>query len=192
MRSSTFRKTTTALYCGMSSSYSTGIWKFPPTIPMLERCDAIRSSSSQRRSVSPMFRWRQASSFHRSFCNTHMRNVVRLTSTAFSISSSVGSMMEESVLLLSRSDTSTSSPTGNDDNHHNDDDDNEASSRHFRVYYNDVYEVQLPPNHRFPMKKYRMVRELIQREVLQRQLQQQRRTVGDNAKKHTMPAIGTL
>ncbi len=33
----------------------------------------------------------------------------------------------------------------------------------FRVYYNDVYEVQLPPRHRFPMKKYEQVRKQLQR-----------------------------
>ena len=34
-----------------------------------------------------------------------------------------------------------------------------ASSFHstFPIYYNDVYEVNLPPNHRFPMAKYRQV-----------------------------------
>jgi len=33
----------------------------------------------------------------------------------------------------------------------------------FTIYYNDVYEVQLPPKHRFPMSKYRKVRELVQK-----------------------------
>lgn len=32
----------------------------------------------------------------------------------------------------------------------------------FPIYYNDVYEVLLPPKHRFPMTKYRKVRERIQ------------------------------
>lgn len=32
----------------------------------------------------------------------------------------------------------------------------------FRIYYNDVYEVPLPPNHRFPMEKYRKVRLMLQ------------------------------
>ena len=32
----------------------------------------------------------------------------------------------------------------------------------FRVYYNDVYEVPLPPRHRFPMKKYGQVRRQVQ------------------------------
>lgn len=33
---------------------------------------------------------------------------------------------------------------------------------YFRIYYNDVYEVPLPPNHRFPMEKYRKVRLMLQ------------------------------
>ena len=32
----------------------------------------------------------------------------------------------------------------------------------FAIYYNDVYEVDLPPGHRFPMAKYRIVREGVQ------------------------------
>lgn len=32
----------------------------------------------------------------------------------------------------------------------------------FPIYYNDVYEVTLPENHRFPMDKYRQVRRLAQ------------------------------
>mmetsp|Transcript_7319 Transcript_7319/g.11138 ORF Transcript_7319/g.11138 Transcript_7319/m.11138 type:complete len:505 (-) Transcript_7319:1899-3413(-) len=32
----------------------------------------------------------------------------------------------------------------------------------FPIYYNDVYEVPLPPRHRFPMSKYRQVRERVQ------------------------------
>ena len=35
----------------------------------------------------------------------------------------------------------------------------------FPIYYNDVYEVKLPPNHRFPMDKYRRVRELVQSSI---------------------------
>ena len=36
---------------------------------------------------------------------------------------------------------------------------------YFRVYYNDVYEVILPPKHRFPMQKYAQVRTLFQKWV---------------------------
>ncbi|KAL3808718.1 LOW QUALITY PROTEIN: hypothetical protein ACHAXA_003797 [Cyclostephanos tholiformis] len=36
---------------------------------------------------------------------------------------------------------------------------------YFAIYYNDVYEVDLPPGHRFPMKKYRIVREALQAKV---------------------------
>lgn len=36
---------------------------------------------------------------------------------------------------------------------------------YFPIYYNDVYKVQLPPNHRFPMDKYRQVREMVQQKI---------------------------
>ena len=32
----------------------------------------------------------------------------------------------------------------------------------FKLFYNDIYQVALPPTHRFPMGKYRIVRERIQ------------------------------
>ena len=35
----------------------------------------------------------------------------------------------------------------------------------FKVFYNDVYEVPLPPRHRFPMKKYAQVRQEFQRRL---------------------------
>eukprot|EP00550_Attheya_septentrionalis_P010416 CAMPEP_0198282878 /NCGR_PEP_ID=MMETSP1449-20131203/2605_1 /TAXON_ID=420275 /ORGANISM="Attheya septentrionalis, Strain CCMP2084" /LENGTH=438 /DNA_ID=CAMNT_0043979295 /DNA_START=236 /DNA_END=1552 /DNA_ORIENTATION=+ len=35
----------------------------------------------------------------------------------------------------------------------------------FTIYYNDVYEVILPPNHRFPMEKYGKVRRRIQNKI---------------------------
>mmetsp|Transcript_2363 Transcript_2363/g.3522 ORF Transcript_2363/g.3522 Transcript_2363/m.3522 type:complete len:426 (-) Transcript_2363:28-1305(-) len=38
-------------------------------------------------------------------------------------------------------------------------------SAYFPIYYNDVYEVPLPPNHRFPMEKYRQVRERVQENI---------------------------
>lgn len=38
------------------------------------------------------------------------------------------------------------------------------SSYRVHFFYNDIYEVQLPNNHRFPMEKYRLVRETVQRE----------------------------
>lgn len=37
----------------------------------------------------------------------------------------------------------------------------------FRIFYNDVYEVKLPKGHRFPMNKYRQVRELVQQRISQ-------------------------
>ena len=36
---------------------------------------------------------------------------------------------------------------------------------YFAIYYNDVYEVDLPPGHRFPMAKYRIVREGVQAKI---------------------------
>ena len=38
----------------------------------------------------------------------------------------------------------------------------DPSKPFFPIYYNDVYEVHLPENHRFPMDKYRKVRRLAQ------------------------------
>ncbi len=35
----------------------------------------------------------------------------------------------------------------------------------FPIYYNDVYEVNLPPGHRFPMGKYREVRKALQSKI---------------------------
>jgi acetoin utilization deacetylase AcuC-like enzyme len=35
----------------------------------------------------------------------------------------------------------------------------------FPIYCNDVYEVKLSPNHRFPMEKYRRVREIVQNHI---------------------------
>mmetsp|Transcript_12732 Transcript_12732/g.15610 ORF Transcript_12732/g.15610 Transcript_12732/m.15610 type:complete len:441 (+) Transcript_12732:50-1372(+) len=35
----------------------------------------------------------------------------------------------------------------------------------FPIFYNDVYEVPLPPRHRFPMSKYRKVRERVQNKI---------------------------
>lgn len=40
-----------------------------------------------------------------------------------------------------------------------------AQRAFFRVFYNDVYEVPLPPRHRFPMKKYAQVRKEVQRRL---------------------------
>lgn len=39
-----------------------------------------------------------------------------------------------------------------------------GNERRFKLFYNDGYEVPLPPKHRFPMGKYRIVRELLQRD----------------------------
>jgi hypothetical protein len=45
----------------------------------------------------------------------------------------------------------------------------------FRIYYNDVYEVELPPRHRFPMKKYAQVRKQIQKWIADLPEEEQRR-----------------
>ena len=37
-----------------------------------------------------------------------------------------------------------------------------------RFFYNDVYKVVLPEKHRFPMTKYRLVRDLLQSELADR------------------------
>jgi acetoin utilization deacetylase AcuC-like enzyme len=52
--------------------------------------------------------------------------------------------------------------TSTNDDHMVQDSTNHPSLPSFPIYYNDVYEVPLPPNHRFPMTKYRKVRERIQ------------------------------
>ena len=39
-----------------------------------------------------------------------------------------------------------------------------SAGRKTVLYYNDVYEVELPVTHKFPMKKYRLVRETLQQE----------------------------
>eukprot|EP00729_Bicosta_minor_P020924 gene20924-4537_t len=40
-----------------------------------------------------------------------------------------------------------------------------SRNRALRLFYNDVYEFPLPATHRFPMDKYRLVREQLQREL---------------------------
>ncbi|KAL7535589.1 hypothetical protein ACHAWF_005210 [Thalassiosira exigua] len=40
-----------------------------------------------------------------------------------------------------------------------------VDSPYFPIYYNDIFEVDLPPGHRFPMTKYRMVRKSLERKV---------------------------
>jgi acetoin utilization deacetylase AcuC-like enzyme len=41
----------------------------------------------------------------------------------------------------------------------------DSSKPYFPIYYNDVYEVNLPKGHRFPMKKYRQVRDIVQKKL---------------------------
>lgn len=42
---------------------------------------------------------------------------------------------------------------------------------YFPIYYNDVYEVDLPKGHRFPMEKYRRVRLALQDRIISDELQ---------------------
>lgn len=42
------------------------------------------------------------------------------------------------------------------------DDSDDQRRPFFKIFYNDVYRVSLPANHRFPMEKYRLVREKLQ------------------------------
>ena len=37
---------------------------------------------------------------------------------------------------------------------------------HSQIFFNDVYEVNLPLGHRFPMIKYRLIREALQKEYV--------------------------
>ena len=84
--------------------------------------------------------------------------------------------------LNAASTTTTTSDGGDDhveDEDEDEDDDNnispaaavtdrstaEVSVPTFRLFYNDVYEVELPPRHRFPMGKYRKVRERVQERI---------------------------
>ena len=76
-----------------------------------------------------------------------------------SISSSASELNAETT-INSQSQTeagSTSTPT------------QPSSSIHIRPYfqirYNDVYEVNMPPGHRFPMEKYREVRLAVQEKI---------------------------
>lgn len=53
----------------------------------------------------------------------------------------------------------------------------DPSKPFFPIYYNDVYEVKLPPNHRFPMEKYRQVRNLAQTWISSQTQQEQAKVV---------------
>lgn len=63
----------------------------------------------------------------------------------------------------------------------NDNEQQDLSSRpSLIVYYNDVYQVQLPPHHRFPMEKYQKVRSLLQSWILAQEQQEQEQSAQDN------------
>jgi len=42
---------------------------------------------------------------------------------------------------------------------------NKIYTPYFKIFYNDVYEVDMPKGHRFPMEKYRKVREKVQHKI---------------------------
>ena len=60
---------------------------------------------------------------------------------------------------------SSASATNNDDDSLPNSNAGVVDSPSLTIYYNDVYEVDMPPGHRFPMKKYRLVREGVQAKV---------------------------
>lgn len=64
-------------------------------------------------------------------------------------------------LVIRRSQRFHSTSSTSDGSLHRVDD----GAPYFAIYYNDVYEVDLPPGHRFPMWKYRKVRKLVQAKV---------------------------
>ena len=47
----------------------------------------------------------------------------------------------------------------------NNDGQSTTDAPYFKIFYNDVYEVDMPKGHRFPMQKYRKVREKIQHKI---------------------------
>lgn len=53
----------------------------------------------------------------------------------------------------------------------------DPSKPFFPIYYNDVYEVRLPANHRFPMDKYRKVRRLAQTLIASQTAEEQSQVV---------------
>ena len=73
--------------------------------------------------------------------------------------------------------SSSSNGGGADDIQHTTD------APYFPIYYNDVYEVDLPRGHRFPMGKYRKVREAFQKKVGTLSEEEQRRV---HCGKHNM------
>ena len=42
---------------------------------------------------------------------------------------------------------------------------NKIYTPYFKIFYNDVYEVDMPKGHRFPMEKYRKVRKKVQHKI---------------------------
>lgn len=81
-----------------------------------------------------------------------------------------GNVIRPIIRIRQRRQFCSASVQGGDFLPHNDvsldpqnDEDGDNDKPFFRIYYNDVYEVDLPPRHRFPMKKYSQVRKQVQK-----------------------------
>jgi hypothetical protein len=151
MRFSSIRRTGTLMCCGICWSHG---WQ----------------SLQQRKLHNLLLVTSRQSSYHvpTSTKNSRYRNKVTLSSSLsrrFPLSSfssedaptsnqAMSERTEGSDLTRTLSSTSTSSS-------------DPFERPKFRIYYNDVYEVPLPPGHRFPMKKYRIVRERVQQRLKQ-------------------------
>ena len=84
----------------------------------------------------------------------HQQQLSTAFSSSSSSSSSSGGMEKAGDGYEEKSTSQSTSPN-----------DYDLNRPYFPIYYNDVYEVDLPPGHRFPMDKYRRVREMVQKKV---------------------------
>ena len=96
------------------------------------------------------------------------------TKTVWSISGRSRGSRSSSLLFTTARSSSSSSSTTNDDDSPSPSPSSLSPSPPalFRIYYNDVYKVDLPPKHRFPMWKYERVRKRIQSSLLLRRQNQ--------------------
>jgi acetoin utilization deacetylase AcuC-like enzyme len=147
-----FRRTAVLCYCGVSGCHA---WN--PAMNCMStfgRC--IRQHSHHDQTAATRITWvKPVSMRYRRTAPSHRHDLFMSFSSAVEKSTAADADREETA---------------------------DATSRvpKFRVYYNDVYEVPLPPRHRFPMKKYRMVRERIQQQIQARQQTQQKPTIHNN------------
>ena len=95
---------------------------------------------------------------------TSYRNFLRTPSSSFRRNYDV---RQFSYFALNHSRSYTTDVT---DSRVTSDPDSLPNTPFFRLFYNDVYEVNLPPKHRFPMGKYRKVRERVQEKVAKSRL----------------------